>query len=205
MSRRLLWTLSVAAGAGYLWHPHVGVKGLAVSVLAVLAIGARRGLLALALALSSLGDVLLALGRGWFLHGLVAFLAAHLVYITLFTRMRAASRPWLVPAALALYGIAIGAWLSPNLGPLRWPVFGYISAIIVMTATAYRAGSRSRHVFAGALLFLLSDSLLATGRFLLPLPYGGVLVWITYYVGQFLITWGVIRNSAPPNPDEPNL
>ena len=46
-------------------------------------------------------------------------------------------------------------------------------------------------VFVGALLFILSDSLLAFDKFLVPIPHAGVLVMSTYIAAQYLIVEGV--------------
>src|ERR1700683_374140 len=98
MRSRPLWYVSVAASAVYLstqeWQPFAGsalVKGCAVGALALLAMrsrGERRdaGVLALGLAFSTAGDVLLDLDARWFAFGLGAFLLAHLTYICLFAR-----------------------------------------------------------------------------------------------------------------------
>lgn len=47
-------------------------------------------------------------------------------------------------------------------------------------------------VSVGALLFTISDSVLATGRFLRPVPYGNFLVMFTYHLGQLGIAFGAI-------------
>ena len=206
-SRAAALGLSVAASLAYLLFPtsapaflSIVLKGLSVTLLAVVAFQANRRLLGLALLLSSLGDVLLACGRELFLEGLAAFLCAHLVYIALFLRRRgsvaAATGQFAFPAVLVVYGLAYGAWLAPSLGALRVPVFCYIAAIVAMVVAASRANDRSRWVLCGAVLFLISDSLLGAGRFKTPIPLGGPLVWITYYAGQCGITLGVLSEPA---------
>jgi uncharacterized membrane protein YhhN len=187
------------------WMPlPLGViaKGLSVTALGAVALQERRFLLTAALLLSSLGDVLLELDRGYFLLGLCAFLTSHIVFTTLFVRHRAQSNPtgkqWLWPCLLAVYGIGFGAWLAPSLGELRAPVFCYIAALIAMVATACRSNYRSRWVFLGALLFLISDSLLGTGKFKLQIPWSGFLIWATYYLGQCGIALGVMDEARAP-------
>jgi uncharacterized membrane protein YhhN len=58
-----------------------------------------------------------------------------------------------------------------------------------------RAFSRP-FVWIGALLFLISDSLLAAGRFKTSLPLAAVLIWPTYYLGQYGITMGFLHEKA---------
>ena len=197
---RLIPGLSVAASLAYLLVPSdapvvlvVVLKGLSVSLLGVVALQARQWLLSLALLLSSLGDVVLACGREYFVAGLAAFLCAHVVYIALFVRRGTSGGGLAFAACVAIFGLAFGAWLSPSLGALRVPVFCYIGAIVGMVASASRADYGNRWVLAGAILFLISDSLLGAGRFKTPIPLGGVLVWTTYYAAQCSIALGVMR------------
>lgn len=206
-SPRVALRLSAAASLAYLLIPkaaplaiEVILKGLSVTLLALVALAARRWPLAFALALSSAGDVLLACGPRFFVSGLAAFLCAHLVYVALFLRRGARPGPdfprFVFRLALLLYGLAFGAWLSPSLGTLRLPVFAYIAAILAMVAAAHRANYRNRSVLLGALLFLLSDSLLGANRFKTPIPLAGFLIWITYYAAQLAITRGVLSDPA---------
>jgi uncharacterized membrane protein YhhN len=199
---RIAVRASVTASLAYLLCPksaplpvEIVLKGLSVTLLAAAAWGAGRLLLALALLLSSAGDVLLACGDRFFVPGLAAFLCAHLVYVAVFLHRGARPAPVLsrfaLPLAVLLYGLAFGAWLAPSLGPLRLPVFCYIAAILAMVAAAYRANYRSRLVLLGALLFLLSDSLLGANRFKTAIPFAGFLIWTTYYAGQFALARGV--------------
>jgi uncharacterized membrane protein YhhN len=205
MLDRTLRGLSIACGLAYLiterWQPYpasVIVKGLSVGSLAVLAFSLGSPILGLALALSSLGDVLLDLDpERLFVYGLGSFLVAHLVYITAFVRAR--RRPmalgaaqWL-PAALVLaYSVGISSWLLPSLGSLIIPVAIYMCAITAMVLSAILARCSSAWVAAGAILFLISDSLLAVNKFKTPVPYRDFLVWTTYYVGQYGIAIGFL-------------
>jgi uncharacterized membrane protein YhhN len=206
-SRAVALGLSAAASLAYLFFPRwapasveIVLKGLSVTLLALIAMQASQRLLSLALLLSSLGDVLLACGPNFFLSGLAAFLCSHLVYIVLFVRRRASVAaprgPIWFPALLLVFGLAFGAWLAPSLGALRVPVFCYIAAIIAMVAAASRASYGSRWVLAGAVLFLISDSLLGAGRFKTQIPLGGFLVWTTYYAGQCAIALGVLSEAG---------
>jgi uncharacterized membrane protein YhhN len=157
------------------------------------------GLLSAALIASSAGDVLLDVDpERLFVPGLCAFLAAHVVYTVLFAtnrtcwqRIKTPRRVLLI--AVPIYVFLISVWLVPGTGPLKIAVIIYIFAITGMTTTAL--GSRFGWcVAAGALLFMLSDTLLAIGKFRGPFPGRGYLVWATYYAAQYLITTGVLQN-----------
>lgn len=163
--------------------------------------GVRRAdaLLLAALALSLAGDVFLMLS-GYFIPGLVAFLLAHLAYIALFRL----GLPWFpsrraLAATLGL-GVAMYSilWLGGLPAGLRAPVAAYVLVIALMAAQAIgRAGvhrdSAALAVALGAGFFMLSDSLLATNKFVSPVPMSQVWVLGTYYTAQVLIVAGMLR------------
>jgi len=163
-----------------------------------------RGLLLAALAGSLVGDVLLML-PGLFLPGLVAFLLAHLCYVALFRQ----GVPWFADrtalAAVLAVGLGMYAFLVYGGLPaaLRIPVAAYVLVIALMAAQALarRAtlGARVPGVDAvalGAVLFMLSDALLALNRFVQPLPWAQVWVLSSYYAAQALIVHGMLRAWA---------
>jgi uncharacterized membrane protein YhhN len=161
-------------------------------------------LLAAALFLSALGDLLLAEdGDRAFLAGLGAFLVAHLVYVVLFALAGGGpSILWGDPVRLAagiamvLLSLATVARLMPALPPgLSAPVAAYGIAILAMGLTALTLPAPA--VLVGAILFMASDALLAAGRFLLAVdsPRQALVrpaVWSLYYLGQAAITLGVL-------------
>lgn len=213
MRSRLLLYVSAAASAVYLitsrWQPFPGgalVKGCAVGALAVLALGSRgkrrdAGVLALALAFSTAGDVLLDLDPRLFAFGLGAFLLAHLTYICLFVRNRNAGirlRPRRLAAVflILLFSATLSAWIVPSVGDLAVPVVLYICALTAMVSTAILARFRLPWVAVGAVLFLISDSLLAIHKFKTPVPLRDYLVWTTYYFGQCGIALGYLEQAV---------
>lgn len=160
-------------------------------------------LLAAALAGSLAGDVFLMF-QGFFIPGLVSFLVAHLFYVALFKNGQA----WFphFGALAATLGIGVGMYaflLTGGLPPaLRVPVAAYVLVIALMAAqaigraTVLRSGPALR-VALGAGCFMLSDSLLATDRFVTPLPWAPVWVLSTYYAAQVLIVSGWLAHEAP--------
>lgn len=127
-----------------------------------------------ALALSLLGDVCLMFKDRLFVAGLVAFLLAHLAYLTCFGleagSLTSGATYLFVPLPVAL---CVGRALWPHLGKLRPAVILYIAALVLV---AWRLLARFTfqdevgltsclYAAAGALLFLLSDSLLALRHF----------------------------------------
>ncbi|MFN7927661.1 MAG: lysoplasmalogenase [Blastocatellia bacterium] len=186
------------------WPVSAAIKGLAVAPLAVLAWrllkGADEKLLTLALAFSSLGDIFLALrGGNYFVFGLLSFLVAHLFFITLWLRhwpqpLRADRLRQVVVAALLLFLAVMLWWMLPIPG-LSLPVAVYMGVLTTMVVTATLTAVKSNWVMLGAILFLLSDTLIALSTFkdVVGGRLAGFLIWSTYYLAQYLMTFGFLR------------
>lgn len=219
----MLWMMSMAAGIGYFvtipWHPFPGsiaLKGLAVSTLALVAWGSSldsrsRFLLTSALALSSLGDILLDINASMFVFGLGAFLIAHLCYMQLFLAQRRKGDRLgmirlLLTIGLGIFAMGFSLWLLPTLNELGLPVMLYIGVLsgMVFTALAWRTNRTDRVVF-GAFLFLISDAVLGADKFRGPVPLRGWIVWATYYVAQLLLTFGVLRELGADRPQSSSV
>jgi uncharacterized membrane protein YhhN len=141
-----------------------------------------RTLVAVGLGWSWLGDLgLMPSGEAWFLAGLGAFLIAQLTYSIAFWPSRGDSvlaRPLLaVPYVLVLVGLLAVLW--NHLGDLRLPVTVYAFVIVAM---AVLATGVNRTVAAGAVLFVVSDALIALDSVagLVRLPAHGFWVMLTY-------------------------
>ena len=169
----------------------------------------RFGVLLVAgLAFSMAGDCFLMF-PGFFIPGLVSFLIAHLFYIALFKQ----GTGWF-PSRRALlitlgFGAAMYAFLFNGLNPvLKIAVAAYVVVIALMAAQAIGRAVVVRDrasigVAVGAGFFMLSDALLATNKFAMPLPMAQFCVLATYYVAQILIACnavpviaGLARNPA---------
>ncbi|MFI0899969.1 lysoplasmalogenase [Streptomyces sp. NPDC020983] len=178
----------------------------------------RRGprLLVAALLCGCGGDVLLDVGGTVpFLLGMGSFAAGHLCYLRLFTRLGSFRGPrTAVRVRCAAYGavwaaLVVALWPGLDAG-MRVPVALYSVLLTAMAAGAYGAGPFAR---AGGLLFLLSDSLIATDLADWPLlPGHGTWVMATYLLGQALLAFGAVltvpgivlrRTSAAPAPAGP--
>ncbi|MFD8645361.1 lysoplasmalogenase [Streptomyces zaomyceticus] len=170
---------------------HRIAKPLLMPLLAAYAVtrGAPRPL-TLALLLGWGGDVLLLSDAdGAFLAGMACFAAGHVCYLVLFGRRRTSPALGVLYAA-TLVGTVVLLW--PDLpADLRVPVAGYS---LLLTAMAYRASSLGLLAGAGGALFLLSDTLIATGIADWPrLPVPDFWVMLTYIAAQYLLTAGALR------------
>lgn len=154
-----------------------------------------------ALAGSLAGDVFLMF-KGYFIPGLVSFLAAHLFYIALFKR----GMPWFAHRSALAVVVAIGVgmyaflWAGGLPVALRIPVAAYVLVIALMVAQAVGRAALlrdrpARMIAVGAVFFMVSDSLLATNRFVTPLPMAQVWVLGTYYAAQVLIVAGWLGSA----------
>lgn len=151
--------------------------------------------LLLALALSLAGDVCLMFHSDrWFVAGLASFLAAHLAFVAAFLQgVRAVELPfWL--AAVVAYAVALLAVLLPRAGKLKLPVLLYCAVLAAMVFAAAarheaRADAAALRALAGALLFMLSDSLLGWRRFVGRYRGAQALILSTYWAAIGLIAW----------------
>jgi uncharacterized membrane protein YhhN len=157
----------------------------------------RRAAVVVALVLSLAGDIFLMLERkphagrvekGYFVQGLAAFLLAHLAYIVAFQIEGGAV--WLVGfvfVAIRAATLPITARLTSELrarnqASLAPPVRAYAIAISGMVAAVAATGNLI--AIGGALLFLVSDLLIAWTRFVRPMSWAPVVIMVTYHLGQ---------------------
>ncbi len=157
--------------------------------------------------LSWVGDVaLLGPGSKAFLAGVGGFAGAHLGYVAAFVSARGDSRPsQRLPLALWLCLTPVMAGAARRHEPeLAVPVAGYATLLSAMLAASRvldpslpRRGRRL--VRSGAALFVLSDTVLATQKFLLDAqnPAAERLVMASYSTAQGLIALGVAQISSP--------
>ncbi|MEM9254440.1 MAG: lysoplasmalogenase [Pseudomonadota bacterium] len=156
--------------------------------------GRQYRLIALALVFSATGDVSLELD--YFLPGLGAFLLGHLCYTAAFWGdFRWNTKTLSALAALSVCVLLMLLYLSPHLGDMRWPVYGYIAVIVAMAVAALCGGHNHALVGLGAVLFLVSDALIAITRFAQPLPGSSYWIMTTYYCAQYLLTRDARRGS----------
>lgn len=159
----------------------------------------------LALIFSLAGDTFLMFddeNPNFFILGLIAFLSAHLMYIVVYLKHRNKSRnPLAFIVFLLIYASGLFLLLKAGLGTMLIPVVVYMLVILTMAITAYlRKGRVSTQnynwVFFGAVLFLISDSLLSINMFYKPFLFANFLIMITYSLAQFFIVMGILKPST---------
>ena len=191
------WSLHLPQGAELTW------KGLGVSLLAVYAALNARSLdgwlLAAVMAFGALGDVLL--GAAGLTVGALAFLAGHLVAITLYLRNRrpAPSRSQLALAVILVPAVVIVAYLLPADRVGAPGVAVYSLGLALMAATAWLSRFPRYRVGIGALMFVVSDMIIFGRNGPWPDNFAtGLAVWGLYYLGQLLICVGVVETLKNP-------
>ncbi|CAG4998724.1 hypothetical protein DYBT9275_02066 [Dyadobacter sp. CECT 9275] len=154
-----------------------------------------------------LGDIFLMIrASGLFLPGLAAFLVMQWIYTSVFLRQSVSLFkekfmlwyyiPFIGYATLLVY------LLFPALPDqiLKTGVAVYAASIATMAYAALlrRHGVSTKSfqmVFTGAILFVLSDSLIAINRFLTPVPLVSIWVMGTYATAQYLIVTGIRKEK----------
>ena len=160
-----------------------------------------------AITFSWVGDILLMLQgqvTGIFIYGLFAFLIAHIFYIFTLRKARfdapgETNKSFVHTRIVFLIfiGGALIYMLYPHLEEMLIPVIIYTIIIITMGITALlRKGWTSDKSFimtySGALLFIMSDSLIGIDKFMNPIVQARLLIMATYIAAQFLIVKGIV-------------
>lgn len=189
--------------AFYLLKPLTTMLLIGIGVLALIdaqgtdALGYRIALV-VALGFCLLGDVALMFhGNRWFAAGLGAFLIAHFVFALAFWKDTPADFHMALPGwwpLLLLYGLTLAAVLLPRTGKLAPAVVLYCLALMAMVLTV-AARFEGLHTGAaqltmiGALLFVMSDSVLAVCKFIRPFALGQAAILSTYYLALWCMVW----------------
>lgn len=156
----------------------------------------------LALGCSLLGDVFLMFddhSDTYFILGLLSFLLAHVFYCIVFLKNRNPHRnAFGLSLILLIYALGFFYLLKNSLGPLLIPVILYMIVILAMVITSYlRLGKVSQLSFIlvciGALLFAVSDSILALNKLYMPIQYSALFIMLTYGLAQYLIVLGLLK------------
>ena len=203
------WLILALMGAGtfiYGLTVHAALLCLLVKPLPVLALlgwlhdappSDYRRWISLGLIFSLVGDVLLAWPGDLFIFGLGAFLCAHLAYLkAYFSDCRRLA--WLpLVLALGVGAMLLSILIAHGLGDLLIPVVVYA---LVISAMLWRALARLGSAVpkrsallaaAGAVSFVVSDTLISINRFVLSFDAAPYLLIATYWLGQ----WGITASA----------
>jgi uncharacterized membrane protein YhhN len=143
----------------------------------------------------------------FFFAGVGAFFMAQLSYIFIYTSYGQAGvkgfvqkNPWISVFFLA-YVAGILVLLFPGMDGMMKPIIAvYALSLMLMSLMALNRSGRVAEnsyklVFAGSLLFLLSDSMIAFNKFHSAIPMAGFLIMLSYIAAQYLIMRGLILDK----------
>ncbi|WP_442266143.1 lysoplasmalogenase [Tenacibaculum sp. ZS6-P6] len=156
-----------------------------------------------ALFFSFWGDVLLLFPEDFFVLGLVSFLITHVIYIKIvsgyFNKIEISTKI-LSFLAFLMYFSVIVFLIKDNLKELLLPVIVYGLVISMFGTTAllnyiHNKTTENLWLLIGALIFILSDSVIALNKFYSEQPIFSSVIMITYIVAQFYICKGMIAKS----------
>jgi uncharacterized membrane protein YhhN len=168
--------------------------------------------IALGLLFGLAGDIFL-LFDDYFIAGLVSFLIGHILYMMAFYLdykvNKTIHRLYTKNAVLgfAFFTVLFCGALWSSLGDMKIPVIIYALAISFMGITAFSRFGRVnvlsyKLIAMGAMLFVLSDAVLAVNKFMHSFPFSGIVIMATYMAAQYLITFGTIERKLKKKVEE---
>jgi len=194
-----------------IFYPGIIVKTLIIPSLIWLYLRFVKGhinsfhrLILIALFFSWIGDITLQLSsikEDFFLVGLGSFLVAQLLYMVAFFSTKGpnvVSRKIYLALPVVIYCVFILWLLWDGLGDMMLPVTVYCVIIHIMLLAAInrkeKVNSQSYQlVLFGAILFILSDSLIAINKFEQSFELARIVIMTSYVTAQYLIAIGCVR------------
>ena len=193
------------------FYPGIVVKALIIPALIWLYLRFVKGhinsfhrLILIALVFSWIGDITLQLSNikeDFFIVGLGSFLVAQLIYLLAFFSTKGGNvvyRKIYLALPVVIYCVFILWVLWDGLGDMMLPVTVYCVVIHTMLLAAInrkeKVNSQSYQlVLFGAILFILSDSLIAINRFEQAFELARITIMSSYVTAQYLIAIGCVR------------
>ena len=152
-------------------------------------------LAAVGLVFCLIGDIALLEVVDKFIVGLASFLIGHLVFVAMFVNMHLHRPMWGVVAAvlLVVHGALIGRKIlsgaATNKPELKAPVMAYLLIISSMAVVAAMTGSW--WAIAGAVAFVISDTLLGWREFVAHKRWLPIAVMVTYHAALVGLALGL--------------
>ena len=149
-------------------------------------------LMIVALLFSLIGDVFL-LNKKYFLHGLLAFLIAHVCFTLAFTSPFGFQWKGITLVPLVLIAGVYYNYLRKELKKYSIPVFVYMTVLVIMNWQAINLyiSSGEIHFLAlaiGSIVFSFSDSVLAFNKFKKPFKSAEILILSSYWISIWIFT-----------------
>ncbi len=143
---------------------------------------------------SLLGDLFLLYPDRYFNNGLYSFLIAHILYILAFNQ-NVNSYYSVIALPILIYMAVVLKYLLPRLGGMKYPVIIYM---LVISAMVYSAWNNSIYfsnglslILTGAVLFAISDTVLAFNKFYKKFKLAEPIILSTYFIAQLLFALSI--------------
>lgn len=177
---------------------------LSLITLYALSVSKINKMYVLALICSLLGDVFLMFeGELYFIIGLISFLLAHLLFINIVIKeikkntikiIIIAAFPFVIVFSLLIFR------LKNSLGEMLFPVIIYgltIATFGTVSLINFREKKSMKSIFMlfGAIIFMVSDSVLAINKFYEQAHIFEIIVMATYVLAQYFIYRAMILNK----------
>ena len=153
------------------------------------------------LLLSACGDVVADVPNGGFIPQVAFFAAAQFMYFMVFRRESTRTHTRAVVCCLLMVYISfVGTqiFMSHQVPIVVLAAIGVY--LVVISCMAISAILRPKYYMAmlpiGAMLFVYSDSVIAWDRFVNDIAYSSAIIMLSYYLAQYLITFGYIADKG---------
>ena len=151
----------------------------------------------LGLLFSLFGDMFLIYPEQHFKKGLITFLIGHICYIIAFKVSSGVHFTTWIFLPIAIVGTVYLRIIIPYSGKMKIPIIIYIIIIVIMGWMAlerlnYAPTLGTALAAIGAVLFLISDAVLALNKFRKPFISSELIVLVTYFTAQWLLALSVI-------------
>ncbi len=155
-----------------------------------------KNLILTGLFFSLMGDIFLMLPSDRFISGLIGFLIAHLFYISAFSGVFGWHLNLIYFIPVFLYTAFLLKAILPGAGSKKIPVIIYAAVLSVFLWQAagrfdFSLSRSAALAFFGAVLFVISDSILAYTRFTKKFLFSQELKMTAYWAAQILIAASV--------------
>jgi uncharacterized membrane protein YhhN len=139
-----------------------------------------------------------------FLYGIAAFLITQLLYVFIISKELPNSH-WITKLIASIpfltFFIILINVLKPGLGEFFLPVVFYgavisIFGMVSLLTYMLRKDKSSLTLLLGAVLFILSDSMISLNKFYEAAPFYGLAIMVTYILAQYLIFRYMLNKSV---------
>ncbi|MFZ1705013.1 MAG: lysoplasmalogenase [Saprospiraceae bacterium] len=162
----------------------------------------QQNMVLLGLIFALFGDIFLLFDHeSFFLLGLISFLLMQWCYIAIFKKDKESitRKKVVFIGILTVFALGMLIYLWPHLGDMKIHVGLYIFSIVTMAIFSMLRKSSLpayREVVLGAILFLISDTILAINKFVADIVLADYWIMATYIAAQYLIIVGLVAGKS---------